>query len=184
VPVAGDAVGGVAGDRLETADHPAAGLGAQHAPDDAVAVFCRQVGPEGVAVPVRKVARVVELRQGRQPIVPGGITDPHQGVRVRGTERQVLRHPLDEPAWERECVLLDRLGDVDLERVRDLVAEHVIGFAQPRRERHGDPRLVAFRETAGALARRARRQVRLREVRMAGVEDQRLTLREPVIEQA
>ena len=99
-------------------------------------------------------------------------------------ERQVLGHPLDEPARQRERVLLGPLGDVDLERVRDLVAEHVVGLAEAGGKRHRDARLAALGEAAGAFGRRSGRQVGLAEMRMAGVEHQRLPPREGVIEHA
>ena len=88
-----------------------------------------------------------------------------------------------KPARQRERVLLDPLGDVDLERVGDLVAEHVIGLAEPGRERHRDARLEALGQTAGAFRRRGGRDVGLGEVRVAGVENERLARGERVVEE-
>ena len=44
------------------------------------------------------------------------------------------------------------LRDVDLERVRDLVAEHVVGLAEAGGKRHRDARLGPLGQAAGALA--------------------------------
>ncbi|TML11210.1 MAG: hypothetical protein E6G39_14535 [Actinobacteria bacterium] len=67
--------------------------------------------------------------------------------------------------------------------MRELVPDHVIGFAETRRKRQHDARLEALGKTAGPFAHSARAHIRLREIRMAGVEHDRLPLREGVVEQ-
>ena len=75
------------------------------------------------------------------------------------------------------------LLDVDLERVRQLVADDVIGLTETRRKRHHDARLEALGEPAGPLVHRPGADVGLREVAVARVEHDRLAMRELVIEQ-
>ena len=161
MPVGGELLFGRTGNFLEPADDTAPCLGPEHATHDRVAVALRQVRPERVSVPVRKISRVVELLQRRQTIVPRCVAYPHHRVRSGWTNRQVFGHAFDEPSRQREHVRLRAFRDVDLERMRDLVPEHVIGLAEAGRERHRNPRLVAFGEAAGTLARRSGRQVGL-----------------------
>ena len=57
-------------------------------------------------------------------------------------------------------------GDVVLERVHQLVAEHVIGFGQSAGKRQNDAAAIAFRHAAGPFADLAE-DVRLLKMRMA-----------------
>jgi hypothetical protein len=113
-------------------------------------------------------------------------------MRVDRAGRQVLRHALDEPQRQAQRTLprgtvLGVLGrllrDVELERVHELVAEHVVGLARRAGERQHDAALEHLGEAAGALADLAGRGVGLAEVRMAGVQDQRLAAAQLVVEQ-
>jgi hypothetical protein len=143
----------------------------------------REEGPERVTVAIREIARIPELLDGRQRVVERRVAQPHLGIRVHRAERQELGHPLDEPPGQRERVTLDAFRDVDLERVRDLVPEHVVGLAEAGDEGHRNARLRPLGEAADAFARRPRREVGLREMGMARVENDRLPLVEAVIEQ-
>ena len=71
-----------------------------------------------------------------------------------------------------------------LERMDELVAEHMIGVAERRGHRQDHPPLRAFGDTAGALADRALEDVGLLELRMAGVENDRLAAGQRVPEDA
>ena len=75
------------------------------------------------------------------------------------------------------------LPDIDLKRVHELVADHVIGLAEARRERQDDARFEAFGKAAGPFADRAGTHVGLREIRMARIQHDHLPLRERVVEQ-
>ena len=104
-----------------------------------------------------------------------------------GTDRQVLRHALDEPQRQREGAHRARadvrVGDVVLERVDELVAEHVVTGLDRPRERQHDAALVGLGHAAGAFAELAFDGVGLPEVRPARVEDERLAAAQLVIEQ-
>ena len=68
-------------------------------------------------------------------------------------------------------------GHVVLEGVHQLVAEHVVGFGEAAGERQDDAALEHLGDAAGAFADVAGERVRLLEVRMGGVEDERLPRR-------
>ena len=102
-------------------------------------------------------------------------------LRVAGAKRQVLGHSLDEPQRhaERAAVLI---GDVELKRVDDLVAEHVIGIRQARGERQDDAALAGVGEAAGALVDEAAVNVGLFEAAVRAVEHDRLPAAQRVLE--
>ncbi len=66
--------------------------------------------------------------------------------------------------------------------MHDLVAEDMIGLAEPRREREHDAAGEMVREAAHAVGDRAFDDRRLREVRVAGVQDDRLPPIEAVVQ--
>ena len=72
-------------------------------------------------------------------------------------------------------------GHVVLKRVDELVAEHVIGFGKAAGERQDDAAAIAFGHAAGPFADLAE-DVGLLEVRMGGVEDQRLPAAQLVLQ--
>ena len=76
-----------------------------------------------------------------------------------------------------------RAGDVVLERVHELVAEHVVGRCDRAGKRQNDAALVGFGDAAGALAEIALDGVGLPEMRPARVEDERLPCAQLMIEQ-
>ena len=115
-------------------------------------------------------------------MVPRRITHPHGCVSVARPQRQVFRHALDEPTGQRKRVLLDAAGNVYLKRVRDLMTKDVIRLAETGSEWQRDPRLHVFSEPANALTDEPASQVGLREMRMGGVENERLSLREGVVQ--
>jgi hypothetical protein len=68
--------------------------------------------------------------------------------------------------------------------VHELVAEDVVGVAQRFGERHDDPVLQALGEPARGLRQGRGRRVRLLEVGLVGVHDDRLAVFEIVLEHA
>ena len=74
--------------------------------------------------------------------------------------------------------------DVVLERVDQLVADHVIGFGEAGAGGQHDAAAQAFGDAAGAFAHQRGDDVGLLEVRMAGVEHERLPAAEMMIEHA
>ena len=65
-------------------------------------------------------------------------------------------------------------GDVVLEGVNELVAQHVVGGLERARHRQDDAALIGFGDAAGAFADFPFDRVGLTEVGAARVEDQRL----------
>ena len=145
-------------------------------------------GPERVAPAIREEARVApQVLDLGELVVEDRVPQPHRRVRVLASDRQVLGQPLDDPERQALEPLLaarhrDLLGDVVLERVHELVAQHVVRVAHRLGERHDDPVLEALREPARRLREGRGRGVRLVEVRLVGIEDQRLPLVELVVE--
>src|SRR5256886_16130967 len=75
----------------------ARGGGLEDLPDDLVAPFLADVGPEGVPEAVRENARVVrELLDRRQMAFQGRVAQPHRRVRIDRTDGEVFRHPRSE----------------------------------------------------------------------------------------
>jgi hypothetical protein len=77
-----------------------------------------------------------------------------------------------------------RRGDVELEGVHQLVAEHVVGLGEPAAERHDDAPLEELGDAAGALTDVAGHGVGLAEVRGRRIQDERLATAELVVEHA
>src|SRR5437867_584611 len=89
-----------------------------------------------------------------RPISFGGVAQPHRGVRIDRSELQIFRHPFDEPqrqasgadlAW----ISTRRRGDVELERVDELVADDVIRVGQRTGERQHDAAPDRLGDAAG-----------------------------------
>jgi hypothetical protein len=78
------------------------------------------------------------------PVAADRVAHPHRGVRVLGTDREVLRHSLDEPERQPRdtrrggAPAASLAGDVVLEGVHQLVTEHVVGLVQRPGERQHD----------------------------------------------
>ena len=127
--------------------------------DRAVAIPGADVGPERVPPAVGKVSRVVEIADVRQFLAQRGVAQPHRRLAVHRPEREVLRHPFHEPEGKLQDVgcLGDRFArilarQVELERVHELMPEHVIGVGQRARHGQDDAALEGLGESAGALA--------------------------------
>ena len=161
--------------------------GREHGADDLVAPPAADVGPERLAPAIREVFRVVEVLDLRKRFLPRRVAQPHRRVRVDRTNREVLGHPLDEP--ERQPVgagfpwrAVGPRGDVELERVHQLVADHVVGVGERSAHRQHDPPADRFGDAARALADLSLDGVGLFEVRMRRVEHQRLAAAQLVSE--
>ncbi len=111
------------------------------------------------------------------------IADPHRRVGIEAAERQELRHPFEEPERQRHRAA-GLLEDVALEGMHELMPEHVIRFAQRRRERQDDPALLMIGEAPDAVGQLAGKDGRLAEVRRARIEHDWRPLAEGVIEGA
>jgi hypothetical protein len=127
-----------------------------------------------VAEPVRKVTRVVEVFDVREFSAKRSVAQEHRGVHVRGAEREVLGHALDEPE-RRADGEAERLV---LKRVDDLVPQHVIGFTQARGEGQHDAPPQAFRDAARGGIDESFDDVGLFEVRVRRKQHERLAARE------
>ena len=170
--------------------------GAQHLPHDGIAPASRHVGPERLTPPVREEVGVLEIADARKTVlllVALGLLDrvahPHRGVGIDRAEREVFGHALDEPQGHPDrgghralAHRPDVPGDVELEGVDQLVAEHVIGLGQRPRHRQHDAPLEDLRDSACPLAHLAFEDVGLLEVGVAGVEDDRLPELQLVVE--
>ena len=145
------------------------------------------IGPEGVAVAIREVARVVQLVDVGQLLAAGRLAHPHRRMRIDRADRQVLGHALDEPQRQIQGAAVAGadvgVGDVVLERMDQLVAEHVVGELDRTGQRQHDTPLVGFGDTAGSLAHLPFDRRRLPEVRRAGVENERLPAAQLVVQQ-
>ncbi len=134
-----------------------------------------------------KYLGVVELVDVRQLFATRRFAHPHRRVGIGRTDGQVLRHPLDEPQGQRERADGSRAdvgpGDVVLERVHQLVPEHVIARLDWTGKRQHDPALVGFGHAAGTLAELTHDGVGLPKVRTAGVKDECLASAQLVVEQ-
>ena len=109
-----------------------------------------------------------------------GVAHPHRGERIFAAEREVLGHAFDEPERQRvephQSAARRAFRDVVLKDVHELVAEHVVVVGVDARERHDDARPVRLRDAARAFLELLADDVRLLEVRMIGVEDERLAV--------
>ena len=144
-----------------------------HVHDGAIAPASAHIRPERLAVPIRKEARIgIQLLDRRQPVAFRGVAQPHGRERIVASEREVLRHALDQP--ERKGVQSlqsagSGLGDAVLEHVYQLVAEHVIVVRVDAGERHYYARTQPLGHTARALGQLLADDIRLLEVRLIGV---------------
>ncbi len=138
-----------------------------------------------------KVLRVVEIAQRRQLLAEGGVAQPHGRLGVDGTEREVLGHPLDEPQRVgqdpgRLAGVRARIGagHVELERVDELVPEHVVGIGERSGHGQDDAPLERLGDPPGALADQPLDGVGLPEVLAHRVEDDDLPAAQVVAEEA
>ena len=189
VPAERQRVGADAGDREQRA------LGVagpprlpQDLPDDLVAEVAGDERPECLSVAVGEKARVVQLVDRGKLVTLRGVAQPHGRVRIHGAEREVLRHPLDEPQRQARGARdaeppLALPGDVELEGVHQLVANHVVRLRERPGERQHDAALEDLRHPARALTQLSRNRVRLLEIRVAGVQDQGLAPVQLVLEE-
>ena len=141
---------------LERCLHVAAAAGgAKQRSDDVIAVRSAEVGPEGLTPAVREVPRVFQVAELGQAAGADRVPHPHRRVRIHIAQRDILRHPFDEP--ERDAV--ERCGhvaasdtrDVVLERVGQLVTDHVVGFERRCAQWQEDTPLEALRDTFTSL---------------------------------
>ena len=112
-------------------------------------------------------------------------------MRIERTEGEVLRHALDEPERQPLCARepaasasLTRRRDVELERVDQFMSDHMIGVGERPAEWQDDAAANRFGDAAGAFSDVAADRVGLLEVRVRGVENQRLTPAQIVVEHA
>src|SRR4029079_11512768 len=73
--------------------------------------------------------------------------------------------------------------DIELKRVDELVANHVIGVAEGPGQRQDDAPSKVLCHTAGAFRQLCRDHVRLLEIRVRGVQDERLPAGQRMVEQ-
>ena len=150
--------------------------------------------PEGLTPAVREVLPLPgrQVTQRRETTVAGrGIPHPHGRVGIDRADRQVFGHPLDEPQRKQErrraaktdTALARQACDVKLERVNELVPDHVIRLVEGAREWKHDASLQDLRHTARGLADLPEHRVGLLEIGMAGVQDQGLSTLELVVQQ-
>jgi hypothetical protein len=165
---------------------------AEQLADPFVAEGAADICEERLPVAVREVPRVVELAIRREG-VPAGVlhrpAHPHRGQRRRRPDGEVFRHPLDEPEWQRGRAResADPAGaaarHVVLEGVRQLVTDDVVEVAERAADRENDPPSECLGDAAGPFAEAAD-DVGLLELGRGGVEDQRLTAGELVVQDA
>lgn len=162
----------------------------QHVAHRVVAPGPGDVRPERVAVSVGEEIRVVEPVDTRHLLASGRIANPHRGVGVDRSEREVFGHSFDEPQRKHHHTRTLRVplrvaprGHVVLERVHQLVAEDVIGLGQAAREGHDDAPLVHFGHTPSAFSHFARERVGLPKMRVCGVENEWLASAELMAQQ-
>ena len=145
------------------------------------------IRPQRLAVAIREVLRVVEILDvgsfsrraaSRIHIAVCGSTGPID----RYSAMPSMNHSGSDNGAVRAGVGV-RVGDVVLERVDELVAEHVIGRSIGPANGSTMRRLRRFGDAAGALAQLPFDHVGLPEVRAAGVENERLAAAQLVIEQ-
>ena len=113
-------------------------------------------------------------------------------MRIDRPYRQILGHPLDEPQRQEERrrtsktdpTVARQAGDVELERVHELVPQNVVRLGQGAGKRKHDTSLQHLRHTTRRLAELSEDGIGLLEVGVAGVQDQRLATLELVIQQA
>ena len=179
MPIGDEAVRGPVRHLLQgQLDIAAASGGAQQRADDIITVGAAQIRPERLAPAVREPAGVLQIPEAGELATPYGISHPHRGIRVDVAERHVLRHTLDEP--QRHAVQARRqiaptdARDVVLERVRQLVADDVVGLGERCAHGQNDAALQTLGDAASAFTGLLAQHVGLLEIGMIGVENQRL----------
>ena len=70
---------------------------AHQRPDRLVAVAAADVSPQRLSVAIWEVLRVIEVVDLGQALAADRLAHPHRRIGIDGADRQVLRHPLDEP---------------------------------------------------------------------------------------
>ena len=144
--------------------------------------------PEAVGENPRIVG---ELLDGRQVAFQRGVAQPHRGVGIDRADREVFRHPLHEPQrWIHVDERLDPGTDaapaehVVLELVHHLVADHVLELGVGAGEGQDHAVLEKLGDAARALTDVAADRVGLLEVRLRGVQDDRLAALKLVVQDA
>jgi hypothetical protein len=112
---------------------------------------------------------------------PLRIAHPHRGLRIIGADREVLGHALHEPQRHAKRAV-GSSRDVELERVHDLVPEHVVGVGKAGRKRQHDAPLACIGETPGALLDQPGVDIRLLEAAVRPIEHDGLTSGEGMVE--
>ena len=174
--------GGVDARNARDARHGAAFLVAfQHAPNEIVAEAAREIRPQRLPEAIRRRARAAQLLERRQRVALRRVANPCSRERIVRADRQVLGHAFRKPQRHHHRPLLFS-QDIHLERVHELVANHVIGFGQPRRKRQHDAAPNRFGHAADAFVEEFRDHIGLRKVRVAAVQDDRLARAEGMSE--
>jgi hypothetical protein len=120
-----------------------------------------------------------------------GIAHPHGRVRIARPDREILRHAFDEPerkphdrGYAGESDPAAFTGNIELERVHQLMAEDVVGFRQRAAEWEDHASLQDLGHTARGFAEVALKRIGLSKVGGARVHDERLARAEVVVQQA
>ena len=182
MPIADETVGRPVRHLFQCELHVAAAAGRpEQGADDVVAVGAAEVGPERLTPAVGEVSRILEISELRKLAAPHRVAHPHRRVRIHVPERDVLGHSFDEPQGNavEACghVAATDTGDVVLERVRQLVTDHMVGFKQRCAHWKNDAPLEALRDAFASLHRK---DVRLIVIGVIRVENQRLPATELV----
>ena len=129
------------------------------------------------------ITGAIELVDAQQFVVFQSIAHPHSGGIVE-IDREIFRHPLNEPQRGIEAAVAALLGedDVVLKGMHQLVHQHVVKLPVGAGHGQDHPLLEAFRHPAGAAADHALHRVGLLEVVHRSVQDQRDTLFDLMIE--
>ena len=138
--------------------------GAVDVDDRAIAPASADVGPQRLAVAVREEARIGGQLLDRRELVRAS-TASRIHIAVSGSSRPSEKYSA-MPSMSQSGSALRRiksaarrsLGDVVLEDVHQLVAEHVIVVRVDAGERHDDARPIRFRDAARSLLELPRRR--------------------------
>ena len=150
------------------------------------------VGPEGVAVAVRVEGTGVirQLAERRHGPPARRVMHPHRCKWINGSQRHVLGHPLSHPKRQRQHggeATTQRLarsaGYVELERVHHLMAKNVICLTQRSSHRQDDTPFERLRYAACGFVDGSAQRRGLLEIRVVGIEDNRLTRLHLMVEQ-
>ena len=130
-----------------------------------------------------------EVVRGRELAFNGAVAEPHRRLGVDRTEREILGHPFAKP--ERGIGAQDALDpgtasaarpDVELELVGHFVREDMLVVGIGAGERKGIPMPQEVGETAGAFVDVPATQVGLLEVAVRGIQNDRLSVLELMVE--